>query len=198
MLSLRSVRSPSQTSPDGEHHLEAEHQVARVAVGEHAGAAGIGREVAADLAGAFRGERQREQPVGGVGRGLRVGEDDAGLDGHRVAGRIDRADAVEPRQRDDDLVAALGRGSGRRRGRCCRPAARSASASRWRASGSPRLRRREPGRSTSGVAPVEAVARLDQIGRDRLRRRGARWARRRWRRSGRGGARRRRIHGAGY
>ena len=46
---------------------------------------------------------------------------------------IDLADAVEPRQRDDDLAARARPGSGRRPRRYCRPAARSASRSRWRA-----------------------------------------------------------------
>ena len=53
----------------GQHHFEAEHELARDAVGERAGAAGIGREVAADGAASLGAEREREQPAG-VGRGL--------------------------------------------------------------------------------------------------------------------------------
>jgi hypothetical protein len=41
----------------GKHDLEPEHQLARVAVAHHARAAGVGREVAADLAAALRAER---------------------------------------------------------------------------------------------------------------------------------------------
>ena len=47
----------------GEHDFESHHQFARDAIGERAGAAGIGREVAADGAAAFRAERQRKQTV---------------------------------------------------------------------------------------------------------------------------------------
>ena len=47
-------------APVGQHHLEAEHQLARVAVGQHADAAGVGAEVAAELAAALRRQAQRE------------------------------------------------------------------------------------------------------------------------------------------
>ena len=51
----------------GQHHLEPEHQVAHHAVAQHRRAAGVGREVAADGAGALGAERQREQPARGRG-----------------------------------------------------------------------------------------------------------------------------------
>ena len=44
----------------GEHDFESEYQVARVAVAQHRGAAGVGRQIAADGAAAFGRERQRE------------------------------------------------------------------------------------------------------------------------------------------
>ena len=44
----------------GEHHFEPEHVRARDAVGERGDAAGIGREIAADGAGAFRRQRDAE------------------------------------------------------------------------------------------------------------------------------------------
>ena len=151
----------------GEHHLDAENQFARVAIGEHAGAAGIGRQVAADLARALRGERQRKQPVGDVGGGVGVGEHDAGLGGHRIARRVDLADPVQPRQRQHHLAAAARRAPGRRPRRYCRPAGTigvSVSlASRRIAETSSTV----PGRSTSGVVPWNLFARLDQVGRDR-------------------------------
>ena len=79
-------------------------QFARDAVGERAGAAGIGGEVAADGAAAFRAERQRKQPVD-RGRGvLRFRQHDAGFAGHRVRRGIDFADLVEPRQREDQFA----------------------------------------------------------------------------------------------
>ena len=51
----------------GEHHFEAEHMRARDAVGERRGAAGIGREIAADGAAAFRRQQMRKEPVDGGG-----------------------------------------------------------------------------------------------------------------------------------
>ena len=78
----------AQAVPDaavGQHDLEPHAELAGIAIGEHGGAAGIGREIAADRAGAFRGEREREEPAGRLGRLLRALERDAGLDGHGVA-----------------------------------------------------------------------------------------------------------------
>ena len=88
----------------GEHDLNAEHMRARDAVGERGGAARIGRQVAADGAGAFRRQQLRIEPVhrGGGLAGARQG--DAGLAGDGVRGRIDLADAVEPVEREHDLV----------------------------------------------------------------------------------------------
>ncbi len=91
-------------APVGEHHLEAEHEVARHPVGERAGAARIGREIAADGAAALGAERERKQPVG-VGRGLlRLHQHDARLAGHGVRRGVDLADAVEPGERDQELA----------------------------------------------------------------------------------------------
>ena len=50
-------------APVGQHHLEAERMRARDAVGERRGAAGIGREIAADRAGALRRQQLRIEPV---------------------------------------------------------------------------------------------------------------------------------------
>ena len=81
-----------------EHHLDAEHQLARIAISEDRRAAGIGREIAADLAGTLRSERQRKEPVDRIGGGLGVGENHPGFGDQRVANRIDGADAIESRQ----------------------------------------------------------------------------------------------------
>ena len=43
-----------QHAPVGQHHFETLHEIARIAIGEHGGAAGIGRQIAADGAGALR------------------------------------------------------------------------------------------------------------------------------------------------
>ena len=93
-----------QDAPIGQHHFQPEHQVARDAVSQRAGAAGIGREVAADGAASLGAERQREQPVD-IGRGfLRLGQHHAGLAGHGVGGRIDLADLVETGEREDQFA----------------------------------------------------------------------------------------------
>ncbi len=68
------------------------------------GAAGIGGEIAADGAGAFRRQELRIEPVDRR-RGLAGAlQGDAGLAGDGVRGRIDLADAVEPVERQHDLV----------------------------------------------------------------------------------------------
>ena len=90
-----------------QHHFDAEREIARDAVSERAGAAGIGRKIAADGGAAFAAERERKQPVGGGGGGLRIRQHHAGLAGHGARSRIDLADLVEPREREDDLVAAF-------------------------------------------------------------------------------------------
>src|SRR6516165_4867944 len=74
------------------------------AVRDRRGAAGIGGEIAADGAGAFGGQELRIEPVdrgSGLARAL---QGDAGLAGDGVGGRIDFADAVEPVEREDDLI----------------------------------------------------------------------------------------------
>ena len=83
----------------GQHHLDADNEFAGDAIGERAGAAGIGREIAADGAGAFRTERQREQTPSRFRRLLRPLQDDAGLDGDGVGRGIDLADFIESGQR---------------------------------------------------------------------------------------------------
>ena len=60
------LAQPAQTVPDppvGQHDLEPQRQLAGIAVAQHRDAAGIGRQIAADLAAALGSEAQREQPV---------------------------------------------------------------------------------------------------------------------------------------
>ena len=85
--------------------------------------------------------------VGGV---LRLDQHDAGLAGHGVRGRVDLADAVEPRQREHDLALVR------------RLAADEAGIAALRHDWRPGLVRElqdrrdfrlEPGRSTSGERP---------------------------------------------
>ena len=117
----------AQAVPDaavGQHHLDAEHQLARVAVAQHRGAAGVGREIAADRAAALGGERQRKHHAG-VG-GAPPARRRASRRPRRSASRCRRSTArtrfirVE---RQHDRRRPTRRVSRRRTGRCCRPAA---------------------------------------------------------------------------
>lgn len=87
------------------HDLEAETELARVAVAQHRGAARVRRQVAADRAAAFRREAEREQAAAFARACLHVGEDHARFDGDRVVVRIERAHAIEPRQAQHGLRA---------------------------------------------------------------------------------------------
>ena len=88
----------------GQHHLDPEHVRARDAVGDGRRAAGIGREIAADGAGALRRQQLRIEPVGFGRRLARALQRDAGLAGDGVGGRIDLADAIHAIERQHDLV----------------------------------------------------------------------------------------------
>ncbi len=64
------LAQPPQSVPDppvGQHHFEPEAEIAGIAIGQHIEPAGIGRQIAADAAGAFRGEAQGKQPVRRIG-----------------------------------------------------------------------------------------------------------------------------------
>ena len=100
---------PVPDAPVGQHHLDAQGQFAGVAVAQDGDAAGVGREIPADLAAALGAEAQRKQPVGLGRRLVQIGEDAAGLDGHREIDRVERADPVHPAERQDDVVAVCGR-----------------------------------------------------------------------------------------
>src|SRR5260370_526503 len=78
----------------GQHHLEAQCQLAGFAVAQDRDAAGVGRQIAADLTGPLGPEAEREQSVGLGGRLLQVREDAARLDGHREIHGVDGADMV--------------------------------------------------------------------------------------------------------
>ena len=94
----------------GQHDFEAEHQFARHAVADHAVAAGIGREIAADRAGAARAEIERKEEAGLVGGLLDRLQRRARLHRHRHRGAIDLLDAGHALQRDRD-PAGFGRGT---------------------------------------------------------------------------------------
>ena len=107
MLSFTRRPSPFEDAAVGHHRLDAEAEVAGVAVAQHADAAGIGAEQAADAGRALGGERQREEPPGVAGGGLDVGEDAAGLGDQQVVGEVEVADAVQPLDGEQDRQRAV-------------------------------------------------------------------------------------------
>ena len=99
----------AQAVPDTsvrQHHFQPQHQIARIAVAQHAVAAGVGGQVAADLA-IVQGCRQleREQAVMLLCHRTHVGQDATRLDGHGVIYRINGANALHARQVQHDLPA---------------------------------------------------------------------------------------------
>ena len=101
---LAQSAQPVPDAPVGQHDFQAEDLVARGAVAQHIDAAGVGREVAADLAAALGGKRKREQPACVGGRFLHRGQHAACLDGHRVIQGIELADPAHARKREHDLA----------------------------------------------------------------------------------------------
>ncbi len=93
-------------APIGQHRLDAEHQVPHIAVAQHRGTAGIGRQIAPDLARAFGADAQRKQASGFFRRGACGGQRHAGLHGQRVVDRIDRQHLVHAAQVQHHGIAA--------------------------------------------------------------------------------------------
>ena len=98
-----------------------------------------------------------------VGRGLRFGERQARLNCHRVAGRLDRAHALEPT--DATAGSRPASGSARRRARYCRPAARPGMPRSFASARICDTCSRRAGPQHDGRAPLVHVAPLAQIGR---------------------------------
>ena len=143
---------PSHTRPVGGHHLEPERQRARVAVGQHADAAGVGRQHAADLAAAFRRQAQREsRPAPSAAACARP----ASRPPRRSSCRLRRRPRAPAFSRDSDST------TWRRRGRylaadeagvaALRDDADTASCAMARICATSRV---EPGRSTSAALPA--------------------------------------------
>jgi hypothetical protein len=105
----------AQAVPDvavGQYDLQAHHQVARIAVAQHLHAAGIGREVAADQAGTLCAEAERKETVVARRGLLQRLQDAAGLDGHRIADRVDLDHLVHAAERQQDAtVRGIRRGA---------------------------------------------------------------------------------------
>jgi hypothetical protein len=106
-LFLRSLCSPFQTRPIRQHHFETEHEIARVAVVKNGDAAGIGGEISADPARAFRAEAERKEQIMLLRRALHVGEDDAGFHGHRVVHGVDFAHGAHALEAHQHLRTAV-------------------------------------------------------------------------------------------
>ncbi len=86
----------------GKHGLDAEHEIARGAIGDDARAAGVGGEIAADGAGALGGEGEGKQAADAIGFFPGRGEHHAGLDRHRAGGEVDVAQGPHALQRKHD------------------------------------------------------------------------------------------------
>src|SRR6516164_6519835 len=106
---LAQCPQPVPDPPVGQYDLEAQGQLAGIAIAQHRDAAGVGREIAADLAASLRAEAQREQPVSLGGGLLQIGEDAPGLDRHRKIDRVDRAAAGHASDYPAEVLPVLGR-----------------------------------------------------------------------------------------
>ena len=92
---LAQLGETGQNAPVGQHRLDAQREIARGAISDHMHPAGVGREIAANRAGALGSQRKRKIAVDRFGRGLRARQRDAGVHRHGVAHGIDIADLVE-------------------------------------------------------------------------------------------------------
>ena len=104
---LAQPREPLEHPPVRQHHLEPEHQLAHHPVAQHAGAAGIGREVAPDLTAPLGAQAERKEALGLIGRLLYLREDAAGFRHQRIVGRIEASDAVQPFKAQHQLRTGL-------------------------------------------------------------------------------------------
>ena len=88
--------------PVGEHDLQTEHESAHRAVSQYRRAAGVCCDQSTDLGGAFCGKREWKESVGALSSGLYVSQHAARVNGHREAGRIERAYATHAREAEHD------------------------------------------------------------------------------------------------
>ena len=87
--------------------FEAQDLLSCRAVADDVNAPRVRREVATDLAAAFRAQAQGKVAIDGTCCLLQSGEDTARLGDHRKIVRIDRTDPVQARQRQDQLTPGL-------------------------------------------------------------------------------------------
>ena len=88
----------------GEHRFEAHDKLAGHAIADHAIAAGVGRQIAADGATAAGAEVERKQQALGVGLFLDGLQGYAGFDGHGAGVRVEFDHLVHPFEAQADLV----------------------------------------------------------------------------------------------
>ncbi len=91
----------------GEHHFEPEHLIARHAITQHVIAAGIGGEIASDLARSGATVIEAEQPPCFGGGGLRLVQSAAGLDHNDVIHRSKSQNTAHPLERYDNGKRAI-------------------------------------------------------------------------------------------
>ncbi len=103
---LAQGRKPVPDRAIGQHHFQAEHEIARVAIAQNRRATGIRRDVPADGAGALGSQRQRIEKARFARGGLNLGQNRARFHGDRGIDRIDRFDGLQALQRDHH--AAIG------------------------------------------------------------------------------------------
>ena len=88
----------------GQHHFQSQHQIAGVAVAQHADTTGIGRQVAADLAGAFGPQAERKESPGRGGGLLDIGKNGARFDGDGLVEGIKGTDRLHTAQGQNDAA----------------------------------------------------------------------------------------------
>ena len=104
-------------------HFQSGDPVARETVADHADAAGVRRDVAADLARTGRREVDRIEQTALRRVILQRFGDDARLTPHDAVGFVEIEDAVHAIERHDDLAVRCNRAA--RQSRSCRPTARA-------------------------------------------------------------------------
>ena len=96
---LGHAAEPADDGAVGQHHLEPEHLRAHAAVAQHADAAGVGGDQAADGRAVAGGEVDAEVEAGGSGMGLQRSEPYAGAGRHLTGSRRRSAPAWSSRAR---------------------------------------------------------------------------------------------------
>ena len=89
----------------GEDGLDAQDGAVQAAVAQQAQPAGVGGDVAADLAAALGAEVERHGEAAGLEEGVEGLQDAAGLADQHAADGVEGEDAVEEGGREDDFVA---------------------------------------------------------------------------------------------